>query len=108
MATCDLTNQAMVKPTAAMASHPDPAPSRQAPAANAAASNQATASSQDALDQLKALVHQDPAFAAALRTSSSTHAAVQLAATEGIAVTPEALWRNRGTLVSGGLPTWRG
>ena len=98
MATCDLTNQAMVKPTAAMASPPDPAPSRQA----------ATASSQDALDQLKALVHQDPAFAAALRTSSSTHAAVQLAATEGIAVTPEALWRNRGTLVSGGLPTWRG
>lgn len=102
MATCDLTNQAMVKPTPAMASPPDLAPSRQAPAANAAAT------SQNALDQLKALVHQDPAFAAALRASSSTHAAAQLAATEGIAVTPEALWRNRGTLVSGGLPTWRG
>jgi hypothetical protein len=108
MATCDLTNQAMVKPTAAMASPADLAPSRQAAAANAAVSKQATISSQDALDQLKALVHQDPAFAAALRASSSTHAAAQLAATEGIAVTPEALWRNRGTLVSGGLPTWRG
>lgn len=108
MATCDLTNQAMVKPTAAMASPPDPAPSRQAATATAAAASHPAASSQDALDQLKALVHQDPAFAAALRTSSSTHAAVQLAATEGIAVTPEALWRNRGTLVSGGLPTWRG
>jgi hypothetical protein len=23
-------------------------------------------------------------------------------------VTPEALWRNRGTLISGGRPTWRG
>jgi hypothetical protein len=108
MATCDLTNQAMVKPTPAMASAPDPAPSRQAPAANAAASSQAASSNQDALDQLKALVHQDRGFAAALRASSSTHAAAQLAATEGIAVTPEALWRNRGTLVSGGLPTWRG
>lgn len=26
----------------------------------------------------------------------------------GITVTPEALWRHRGTLLRGGLPTWRG
>ena len=31
-----------------------------------------------------------------------------LAAEHGVEVSPEALWRHRGTLVSGGLPTWRG
>lgn len=61
-----------------------------------------------ALHQLKALLQSDPAFAQALRATESTEAAARLAAEHGVAVSPEALWRHRGTLVSGGLPTWRG
>jgi hypothetical protein len=61
-----------------------------------------------ALHQLKELLQRDPAFAQALRATESTEAAARLAAEHGIAVSPEALWRHRGTLVSGGLPTWRG
>ncbi|MEB3320795.1 MAG: hypothetical protein VKI63_07645 [Cyanobium sp.] len=61
-----------------------------------------------ALHQLKALLQNDPAFAEALRVSGSTEAAAHLAAEHGVAVSPEALWRHRGTLLSGGLPTWRG
>jgi hypothetical protein len=40
--------------------------------------------------------------------TDSTEAAARVAADHGVNVTPEALWRNRGTLVSSGLPTWRG
>ena len=58
-----------------------------------------------ALHQLKELLQSDPAFAQALRT---TEEAARLAAEHGVQVAPEALWRHRGTLVSGGLPTWRG
>jgi hypothetical protein len=61
-----------------------------------------------ALHQLKELVQSDPAFAQVLRATESTEAAARLAAEHGIAVSPEALWRHRGTLVSGGMPTWRG
>ena len=61
-----------------------------------------------ALHQLKELLERDSAFAQALRATASTEAAAKLAAEHGVAVTPEALWRHRGTLVSGGLPTWRG
>lgn len=61
-----------------------------------------------ALHQLKELLHRDHAFAQALRATESTEAAARLAAEHGVAVSPEALWRHRGTLVSGGLPTWRG
>ena len=61
-----------------------------------------------ALHQLKELLQSDSAFAQALRATESTEAAARLAAEHGIAVSPEALWRHRGTLVSGGLPTWRG
>ena len=61
-----------------------------------------------ALHQLKELLQSDSAFAQALRATSSTEAAAQLAAEHGVQVSPEALWRHRGTLVSGGLPTWRG
>lgn len=61
-----------------------------------------------ALHQLKELLQRDPAFAQALRATESTEAAARLAAEHGITVSPEALWRHRGTLVSGGLPTWRG
>ena len=38
----------------------------------------------------------------------TVEAAAKLAAEHGVEVSPEALWRHRGTLVSGGLPTWRG
>ncbi|MEB3185124.1 MAG: hypothetical protein VKM97_04490 [Cyanobacteriota bacterium] len=61
-----------------------------------------------ALHQLKELLQGDPAFAQALRATESTEAAARLAADHGIVVSPEALWRHRGTLVSGGMPTWRG
>jgi hypothetical protein len=61
-----------------------------------------------ALHQLKELLLSDPAFAQALRGTASTQAAAQLAFDHGVQVSPEALWRHRGTLVRGGLPTWRG
>ena len=83
MATCDLPSSAVEHPSAA------------------------------ALHQLKDLLQGDPAFAQALRATGSTEAAAQLAAAQlaaehGVQVSPEALWRHRGTLASGGLPTWRG
>ena len=61
-----------------------------------------------ALHQLKEMAQQDPAFAKALQSMPSTEDAAKLVAEHGVRVTPEALWRHRGTLVSGGLPTWRG
>ena len=78
MATCDLPASAVEHPSAAT------------------------------LHQLKDLLQSDPAFAQALRATASTEAAAQLAADHGLQVSPEALWRHRGTLASGGLPTWRG
>jgi hypothetical protein len=62
----------------------------------------------DELHHLKELLSEDPVFAEALRCTDTTAEAAQIACDHGIAVTPEALWRNRGTLVSGGRPTWRG
>jgi hypothetical protein len=61
-----------------------------------------------ALHQLKALLRSDPVFAQALRATASTEAGARLAAEHGVPVTQEALWRHRGTLVRGGMPTWRG
>jgi hypothetical protein len=43
-----------------------------------------------------------------MRTTVSTWASAQLASEHGGQVSPEALWRNRGNLISGGLPNWRG
>ena len=60
------------------------------------------------MHQLKELLLSDPTFAQALRATASTEAAAKLAAEHGVQVSPEALWRHRGTLASGGLPTWRG
>jgi hypothetical protein len=62
----------------------------------------------DGLQLLKQLAQQKPALATALRSTVSTQEAAALASEYGVAVTPEALWRNRGTLVEGGIPTWRG
>ena len=70
--------------------------------------SQAENPSAAALHQLKELLERDTAFAQALSATAYTEAAVKLAAEHGIVVTPEALWRHRGTLLSDGLPTWRG
>jgi len=64
--------------------------------------------SAESLHQLKELLQHDPVFAQNLRATASTDEAVKLVAAHGIVVSPEALWRHRGTLVSGGIPTWRG
>jgi hypothetical protein len=45
---------------------------------------------------------------ACLRTGTASRWALQLASEHGIQVSPEALWRHRGTLIIGWLPTWRG
>lgn len=62
----------------------------------------------DVLHQLKQLTQRDPAFAEALRRIETTEQAADLIHQHGLDVTPEALWRHRGTLVEGGRPTWRG
>ena len=61
-----------------------------------------------ALHDLKELARRDLAFSAALLATRSTQEAAKLAAANHIFVTPEALWRNRGTFMAGGMPTWRG
>lgn len=71
-------------------------------------SNHASGGAEHALHQIKALTQRDPAFAAALRESHSTQEAAKLAHSHGITIKPEVLWRHRGTLLSGGLPTWPG
>jgi hypothetical protein len=68
----------------------------------------AVTSATEALHQLKELAQRDPLFAAALMATGSTEGAVLVAQRHGIALSPEALWRHRGTLMTGGLPTWRG
>ena len=63
-----------------------------------------------ALHLLKELVERDTVFlfSQALVATATTEDAARLAAEHGIPVAPEALWRHRGMLVSGGLPSWRG
>lgn len=61
-----------------------------------------------ALHQLKEMLQSEPDSAQALHATASTEAAAQLAPDHGGLVSPEALWRHRANLVSGGLPTWRG
>ena len=62
----------------------------------------------DALTMLKALLKKDDDFAAQMRLTPTSSSAAKLASEHGIQVSPEALWRNRGVLVSDGHPTWRG
>jgi hypothetical protein len=62
----------------------------------------------DVLHQLKQLIRNDPSFAEALRRIETTEEAAELIYQHGLHVTPEALWRHRGTLMEGGRPTWRG
>lgn len=62
----------------------------------------------EALHELKTLAEIDRAFAQALSQTATTEEAARLARRYGIEVSPEALWRHRGMLTSGGLPTWRG
>ncbi|MCT0202252.1 hypothetical protein KQ302_08480 [Synechococcus sp. CS-602] len=61
-----------------------------------------------ALKQVRELAGADPRFAEALAHAHSPQEAAELAAAQGVTVTPNALWRNRGRLLDGGLPTWRG
>jgi hypothetical protein len=68
----------------------------------------ASSDAEHALHQIKELTQRDPVFAAALRQSHSTQEAAKLAHSHGITIKPEVLWRHRGTLLSGGLPTWPG
>jgi hypothetical protein len=62
----------------------------------------------DALHRVRDLALSDPAFEAAFRASATPQEASALAHGYGIDVSAEALWRNRGMLAHGGLPTWRG
>lgn len=62
----------------------------------------------DVLHQLKQQISHDPGLAEALRCIETTEQAAELIHQHGLEVTPEALWRHRGTLVDGGRPTWRG
>jgi hypothetical protein len=62
----------------------------------------------DGLHRVKIMAESNPAFATALRSTSTTEAAALLAQAHGIVVSPEALWRQRGTLTEAGMPTWRG
>ena len=71
-------------------------------------STQTAVSATAALHQLKERLQQDPEFAQALHAIDSTEAAAHLIAEHGIQLSPEALWRQRGTLVPDGQPTWRG
>jgi hypothetical protein len=68
----------------------------------------ATTPNEDALHQLKELLRRDHTFANALLAASTTEEAAHLALEHGITVTQEAIWRQRGTLLEGGNPTWRG
>lgn len=62
----------------------------------------------DLLQKLKQLLHDDPAFAEALRQIGTTEQAAELVHQHGLEISAEALWRLRGTLLEGGRPTWRG
>jgi hypothetical protein len=62
----------------------------------------------DGLHRVKIMAQSNPVFARALRSTGTTEAAARLARIHGIVVSPEALWRHRGTLTEAGLPTWRG
>lgn len=62
----------------------------------------------DALHRLKEVALSDDSFAAELRVTRSTAEAATLAGRHGITIPPAALWRHRGTLIPGGLPTWPG
>ncbi len=62
----------------------------------------------DGLHRVRIMAESNPVFAKALRSTSTTEAAARLAQAHGIVVSPEALWRHRGTLTEAGMPTWRG
>lgn len=66
------------------------------------------AGSEEALRRIRDLAHGDPSFAAALKGSRTTEEAARMAAARNIRVRPDALWRHRGNLFSGGQPTWPG
>jgi hypothetical protein len=62
----------------------------------------------DAIVSLRHRLREDPRFAEALHHTATTMEAAQLCQAAGLMVTPEQIWRQRGTLFADGLPTWRG
>lgn len=68
----------------------------------------AAAPAADVLRQLKQLLANDQELAESLRLIETTDQAAVLINQHGLKLTPEALWRHRGTLMQGGRPTWRG
>ncbi len=94
MSTCESTRESTYESTCEM------------PRTEAAVQSHADAT--EALHWVKELARRDPEFAAALSASDSPQKAADLAQRHGIDVSAAALWRQRGTLAHGGLPTWRG
>lgn len=70
--------------------------------------HQGAAMASDAVHQLKQLIHSNPDFAQALSHIETTEQAAELSHQHGLEISPETLWRHRGTLLEGGRPTWRG
>lgn len=64
--------------------------------------------SEDQLKEMLAKAQSDPALAEALKSAKSPEEASQIATAYGFSVDAAHLWRQRGKLFSGGLPTWRG
>ncbi len=62
----------------------------------------------DALQRIRDLAEQDPLFRSELAATHSVRDAAALAARHGVKVSERTLWLNRGRVLSGGLPTWRG
>jgi hypothetical protein len=68
----------------------------------------APVSGAESIHRLRHRLREDPRFAEALHHTASTMDAAQLCQAAGLTVTPEQIWRQRGTLFADGQPTWRG
>jgi hypothetical protein len=61
-----------------------------------------------AIQAIRQLVQDNPEFADELRLAATTDDVRKLLQAKGIEITTEALWRHRGSILSGGNLTWRG
>ncbi|MCS5699205.1 hypothetical protein NZK32_09160 [Cyanobium sp. FGCU-52] len=61
-----------------------------------------------AIQAIQQLALDQPDVADALRAAASTDEARNVLLDHGIAISNEALWRHRGSLLKDGQPTWRG
>jgi predicted ribosomally synthesized peptide with nif11-like leader len=64
--------------------------------------------SKDQLKEMLAKAQSDSMLSEALKGAKSTEEASQIASTYGFSVNAAHLWRQRGKLLGGGQPTWRG